>query len=440
MNKRVSNPNPTRQDDLWTSTVQKNVWYPYTQMMTAPPAIPVERAEGVYLHTKDGRRILDGISSWWVNVHGHNHPRLNAALTRQVEKMAQIIFAGFTHEPGARLASELVECTPGNLPHVFYSDDGSTAVEVALKMTFQYWRLRGEPQRELFVSFRNAFHGDTFGAMAVGDVAEFHAEFQPLFCQVLRAGGPEIPESDGQSLASILSTHGKRVAAVIMEPMVQGAGGMLIWPPEFLHTVRELTHQHNVPLIADEVFTGFGRTGKMFACEHGPIEPDILCLSKALTGGYMPMAATLASDEIYSAFLSEDRAKTFFHGHSFTGNALGCALGLESLAIFRDEQTLERIKKMERIFAARLQRLAKFDAVRATRGIGALAVIELHPAGMDGYLDVQGPELTKKFLERGIYLRPLGNVLYFLPPYVITDEEIHFVFDAIETIIWSASK
>ena len=424
----------------WVADDQLYVWHPYTQMRTAPQAIPVERAEGVYLYTSDGRRFLDGISSWWVNIHGHNHPRLNRALQEQANRFAQVIFAGFTHEPAVRLAAQLVERTPPRLTRVFFSDDGSTAVEVALKMAYQSWRNRGESNRNLFVAFERAYHGDTFGAMAVGGVSVFHSAYSPLFFEVRRALTPHRSQHSGEDhgaedLEAILEREGHRVAAIIMEPMVQAAGGMIIWPAEFLRRVGELARHYGVPLIADEVFTGFGRTGKMFACQHGPIEPDIMCLSKALTGGYLPLAATLASEEIYQAFLSEDREKTFFHGHSFTGNALACAVALESLAVFDETKSLDRILALERLFMKRLAKLKSLPVVSAVRGIGALAVVELYPEKERGYLDTRGVQMAQVFLERGILLRPLGNVLYFLPPYVITDQEIHWVFDVIEEVL-----
>ena len=412
----------------WVKKDQAHVWHPYTQMLTAPPPVPIESAQGVYLYTPDGRRILDGISSWWVNIHGHCHPRLNLALHRQVDKLAQVIFAGFTHEPAAKLAVELVHCTPAKLTRVFFSDDGSTAVEVALKMAYQYWRHRGEPQRNLFIAFEDAYHGDTFGAMAVGNLEVFHSNFSELLFQVRRARTVDQAQE-------ILEKEGNHIAGVIIEPMVQGAGGMIIWPPESLSELRLATERHGVPLIADEVFTGFGRTGKMFACEHGPIEPDILCLSKALTGGYLPLAATLASETIYKAFLSEDRAETFFHGHSFTGNALSCAVALESLVVFEEEKRLERVLQLEELFRERLENLESRPLVKKVRGIGALAVIELEPHRESGYLDERMPDLTERFLNRDILLRPLGNTLYFLPPFVITDEEAHWAFDVIEEVL-----
>lgn len=426
----------------WLNADLRTVWHPYTQMKTAPPPIPVERGEGVYLITPDGRRILDGISSWWVNLHGHGHPRLNAALARQAEKVAQVIFAGFTHEPAATLAQELISRTPAELTRVFYSDDGSTAVEVALKMAYQGWRNRGEKKRTLFVAFDGAYHGDTFGTMATGAVEVFHQEFQGLFFEVRHAHGPYCgthPGASGHgkcppSLEEILDAEGERVAAVIVEPMVQGAGGMIIQPPEFLRRIRELTHHHGIPLIADEVFTGFGRTGRFFACEHGPVAPDLLCLSKGLTAGYLPLSATLATDEIYQAFLSEDRGRTFFHGHSFTANALSCAVALESLAIFDSEQVMDRIARLEALFQERLPGLAKLPCVEGARTLGGLAALDIG-GGDGGYLDGRGPWLAEQFLARDILLRPLGNVLYFLPPYAVTDQEAHHVFETMEEVL-----
>jgi len=428
----------------WGAQDRRYVWHPYTQMLTAPEAIPVERAEGVYLFTSDGQRILDGISSWWVNIHGHNHPRLNRALQKQADRFAQVIFAGFTHEPAVRLAAQLVQRTPANLTRAFFSDNGSTAVEVALKMAYQCWRNRGEFKRNLFVAFEHAYHGDTFGAMAAGGVEVFHSEYSGLFFEVRRArvrvSQPRRADSQEESpqaaeLEAILEGEGHRVAAVIMEPMVQAAGGMILWPVQFLRHVREVTRRHGIPLIADEVFTGFGRTGKMFACQHGPIEPDILCLSKALTGGYLPLAVTLASEDIYESFLSEDRRKTFFHGHSFAGNALACAVALESLSVLDETKSLDRVMELEGLFTKRLEQLKSLPVVEEVRGMGALGVVELSTQGKSGYLDERGPRLAQAFLERGILLRPLGNVLYFLPPYVITDEEVHSVFDAIEEVL-----
>ncbi len=421
----------------WINLDRRHLWHPYTQMLTAPPPIPVVGGDGVYLHTADGRRLLDGISSWWVNIHGHANPRLNQALVRQAETLEHVIFAGFTHEPAARLAAELAGRAPGDLPHVFFSDDGSTAVEVALKMAYQAWRQRGETQRDLFVAMDDAYHGDTFGAMAASGDGAFHRAFADLLFDVRRIATPASRqrEDHGEDLAELLQRDGHRVAAVIVEPMIQGAAGMVVHEASYLRHIRDLTSRYDIPLIADEVFTGFGRTGRMFACQHAGVEPDLLCVSKALTGGYLPLSATLASAEIYQAFLSEDRTRTFFHGHSYTGNALACAVGLESLRLFDDQRCLERVIELEALFTKRTNRIAELPRVRSPRVLGPMAAFELEPQGAGGYLDDLGPRLYDAFLERGVLLRPLGNVVYFLPPYVITDEQAHGVFDVIEDVV-----
>lgn len=402
-------------------------------METAPDPIPVETARGAYLHTSDGRAILDAISSWWVLLHGHCNPRIQRAIAAQAATLDQVIFAGFTHEPAARLASKLLELVAPGLEHVFYSDNGSTAVEVALKMAIQYWHNRGEPERTRFVALEGSYHGDTFGAMAVGGVDVFHAVFKPLLFPVDHVSCQIDP---GRKLDDILQRRPGEVAAVIVEPMIQGAGGMIIWPRESLVSVRESCTRHDVLLIADEVFTGFGRTGKMFACEHGPVSPDIICLSKALTGGVIPLAATLATNEVYEAFLSEDRGKTLFHGHSFTANAIACAAALESIAIL-EEEGLDRVRAIEAVHRARLARLEGHEMVAAVGCLGLVSRMELRPASRDagGYLDELGPHLAREFLARDILLRPLGNVLYTVPPLAMTDDELHRVYDAVEEVL-----
>ncbi len=430
----------------WLALDRAHVWHPYTQMQTAPAPLPVVRAEGVWLELADGRRILDGISSWWVNLFGHNHPRLNAALAAQAACLEQVIFAGFTHEPAARLAAELVALAPAGLTRVFFSDDGSTAVEVAMKMAVQQWRHRGEARRRLFVALDHAYHGDTFGAMAAGGDAVFHGAFADLLCEVRRAPVPACESEVGAALAALealLDQSDGEVAAVIVEPIVQGAGGMRIHPPSFLRGVRAAALARGLPLIADEIFTGFGRTGRMFACEHAGIAPDLLCLSKGLTGGYLPLAATLASDEIYAAFLSQDRGRAFFHGHSYTANALACAVARASLELVAETQCLGRVAELQRLFARRLAVISALPGVARVRGLGALAVVELEPPAGDresGYLDARGPRLAQEFLDRGVLLRPLGNVVYFLPPYAITDDECHRVFDVIEETLLGSRR
>jgi adenosylmethionine-8-amino-7-oxononanoate aminotransferase len=404
-------------------------------MKSAGPPLPVVAGEGAWLVLADGRRLFDGISSWWVNLHGHAHPAIARAVAEQAARLEHVIFAGFAHEPAARLAAELAHLAPGGLSRVFFSDDGSTAVEVAMKMAVQAWRHRGEARRTLFVALEGAYHGDTFGAMAAGAQPVFHGAFADLLCEVRHVpapGGGQPVEACVAALEQVLERDAGRVAAVLVEPIVQGAGGMRIHPPEFLAEVRAATARRGIFLVADEVFTGFGRTGRMFACEHAGVVPDLICLSKGLTGGFLPLAATLASEEIYADFLSEDRGRAFFHGHSYTANPVACAAALASLRLFEQERSLERVAGLERLFARRLARLAALPGVAATRGLGGLAVAELAPASEPGYLDPRGPRVARALAERGIFVRPLGDVVYLLPPYCATDAECEAVFDALE--------
>jgi adenosylmethionine-8-amino-7-oxononanoate aminotransferase len=427
------------------------LWHPYTQMQTAPAPIPVARGEGVYLYTEDGRKILDGISSWWVNVHGHSHPKLNEALARQAGELEHVIFAGFTHRPAVELAERVTELLPAGLNRIFYSDNGSTAVEVALKMAYQYWRNRGEPERRLFVGLKFAYHGDTVGTMSVSEESLFTNAFGGLMFRVARAEAPYcyrcplgLERASCRidclgSLEKILQEERARVAAVIVEPMLQAAGGMIVWPPEFLSGVRELCDKHETLMIADEVMTGFGRTGRMFASEHGPVNPDMMCLSKGLSAGYLPLAATAMTDNIYEAFLSDDHAKTFFHGHSFTANPLGCAVGLASLDIFGEEGTLDRIAVLERQLRAGLEPLRSLACVGDVRVIGGVGIVELvedkASKASGGYLAGIGPRLYGEFLDRGVLLRPLGNVLYVMPPYVISEDETDWVLGQVHEVL-----
>lgn len=417
-------------------------------MKTAPDPLPVVGGDGVYLITEDGRRILDGISSWWVNVHGHCNPRVTQALAEQAGRLEHVMFAGCTHPPAVELAERLVACLPSGLTRVFFSDNGSTAVEVALKMAYQYWTNRGEPQRRTFLALKHAYHGDTVGAMSTSHDSLFTSSYAPLLFHVERISIPRDylasmdPKRDGTAtepldeIEAMLERKGSGIAAVIIEPMLQGAGGMLVWKPEFLRLVRDLCDRFGLPLIADEVMTGFGRTGPMFACEHGPIEPDLICLSKGLTCGYLPLAVTVASDRIYDAFLSDDRRKTFFHGHSFTANALGCAVALAGLDVFAENQVLDRIQCIQSRMRARLKRFVGLDYVRDVRQIGDVGILEFETGG-EGYLSELGPRMGAEFLNRDLLLRPNGDLLYFMPPYVITDDEIDWVFDQIEDVAHS---
>ena len=425
------------------------LWHPYTQMLNQPPPLEVVRGAGVYLYTADGRRYLDGVSSWWVNIHGHAHPKLNAALARQAETLEHVIFAGCTHPPAVELAERLVALLPDRVARVFYSDNGSTAVEVGLKLAWQYWLNRGEPERRTFIALEHAYHGDTVGAMSVSAASSFTAPFEPLLFPVVRVADPcRYRDPRGQmrtrgsseclaSLEAQLEALGPTVAGVLVEPMLQGVGGMIIQPPEYVAGVRRLCDRFGTLLIADEVLTGFGRTGRMFACEHAQVSPDIICLSKGLTAGYMPLAATAATEAIYEAFLSEDRGKTFFHGHSYTANPLACAVGLASLDLFRDEDVLGRIARLEAQLRAGLEPLGELPWVGDLRVIGGVGVVELAPAPgqAGGYFDQVGPRVARAFLDRGLLIRPLGNVVYFMPPYAISDDEAAWALGEIIAVL-----
>ncbi|HEY4364972.1 MAG TPA: adenosylmethionine--8-amino-7-oxononanoate transaminase [Bryobacteraceae bacterium] len=401
------------------------VWHPYTQMQTAPPPIAVVRGEGVYLYTEDGRRILDGISSWWVNIHGHSHPKLNEALAAQARQLEHVIFAGFTHRPAVELAERLLQVLPAGLARVFYSDNGSTAVEVALKLAVQYWSNRGEDRRT-FVALDHSYHGDTFGAMSVSADSAFTRPFAPFLFHVKHSAAKL------EEIESRLREGG--VAAVLIEPMLQAAGGMLVWRPEFLAGVRELCTRYQTLFIADEVMTGFGRTGKMFACEHAGASPDIICLSKALTGGYLPLGATVTTAAIYEAFLSDDRSRTFFHGHSYTANPLACAVALASLDLFREESTLERVANLERWLRRGLEPLRARPGVADVRVIGGVGIVQLQ-SEQPGYFDEMGPRLSAEFVQRGLLLRPLGNVVYFMPPFAITEEQAEWAMEQMREVL-----
>ena len=421
------------------------IWHPFTQMQTAPPPLPIVAGEGAYLITEDGRRLLDGISSWWVNVHGHCNPHISQSVAKQAERLEHVMFAGCTHPPAVELSERLLAKLPSSLTRVFFSDNGSTAVEVALKMAYQYWANRGEPERRTFVALKHAYHGDTVGAMSASHDSLFTAPFKPLLFRVERLGVPHDylssldPARDGTAserlaeFENLLAERGSEIAAVIVEPMVQAAGGMLVWKAEMLRQLRRLCDRHGLLLIADEVMTGFGRTGKMFACEHGPVEPDLICLSKGLTGGYLPLAVTVTSDRVYDAFLGKGHSRTFFHGHSFTANPLGCAAALAGLDLFDTQRVLSRVSEIEARMRARLTRLVGRRFTRDARQIGGLAILELQ-AERGGYLADIAPRMGRAFLDRNLLLRPYGNIVYFMPPYVVTDREIDWVFDQIEQV------
>jgi adenosylmethionine-8-amino-7-oxononanoate aminotransferase len=429
------------------------LWHPYTQALTAPPPLPVVKGEGVYLYLEDGRRLLDGISSWWVNIHGHSHPRLNDALAAQARQLEHVVFAGCTHRPAVELAERLVAVLPPGLRRVFYSDNGSTAVEVALKLARQYWLNRGEPDRREFVALHHAYHGDTVGAMSASESSVFTRAFASMLFSVHRAHAPYCYRCPvGLERAScavdclgdlerLLTEHAGTLAGVIVEPMLQGAGGMIVWPSEFLSGVRRLCDRYGTLMVADEVLTGFGRTGRMFACEHAGVAPDIICLSKALTGGYLPLGATVATEAVYEAFSSSDRTKTFFHGHSFTANPLACAVAIASLDVIQETGSLEQVRRLEQWLRHGLAPLASLPCVGDVRVIGGVGILELvsdkTARSASGYLDAVGPRLTEAFLDRNLLLRPLGNILYFMPPYVITEAETAWTIEQIREVLTS---
>lgn len=405
------------------------VWHPFTQHAITPPPVKVASGEGAWLVAEDGRRILDAISSWWVITHGHRHPRIVAAVKEQAEKLDQVIFAGFTHEPAEQLAKALIDMTPGGLTRVFYSDSGSTAVEVALKMALGYWRNIGT-LRTRIVALENAYHGDTVGTMSAGARGVFNAAYEPLLFEVLRLPFPA-PGRQQETLDAFEATcRTDEVAALIVEPLVLGAGGMLMWEGETLAEMRRICDRHGVLLIADEVMTGWGRTGTFLACKQAQVAPDILCLAKGLTGGQLPMAATLCIEPIFEAHYSKDRSKTFFHSSSYTANPIACAAALANTEIWRDEPVAERITQLSQMQEARLREFSddsRFADVRRTGTITALDLIVPDA----GYLADVGPKLMKFFLERGQLLRPLGNTVYVMPPYCTSADELDLVYEAI---------
>lgn len=425
------------------------LWHPFTQMqdwLTEDPVI-IERGEGVYLIDIDGNRYLDGIASMWTNIHGHNHPKLNTALKTQLENIAHSTLLGYSNIPAIELAKKLVEITPSGLNKVFYSDNGSTAVEVALKIAIQYWQHKGLKERNLFLQFDNAYHGDTVGAMSVGGIPAFHSTFSSLLFETIQVSPPETnseKKKDNKtkittdlwlnSVERALSENQGSVAGIILEPLIQGAGGMLISPKGFLKGVEELARQHGTLLIVDEVMTGFGRTGRMWACEHEDVSPDILCTAKGLTAGYLPLAATLTTDDIYEAFLGEYRElKTFFHGHTFTGNPLGCAVALENISIFERENLIEKIQETIQHLHDRLQKFYNLNHVGDIRSCGMAVGIELmaNPKRQTLYPFEEkiGIRVCKAALERGAILRPLVNTIVLMPPLQITISELDSLLD-----------
>ena len=432
-------PDPERPDvAAWD---RDHVWHPFTQARTAPKPMQAVRGQGSKIFTADGRELIDLVSSWWVNPHGHAHPAVAQAIARQASVLEQVLFADFTHEPAARLAFELSSILPGELRRVFYSDNGSTAVEVALKMAHQYWRNQGRPERTRIAAFQGGYHGDTVGAMSVGLTSGFFNGFEPLTFKVdflpypaTWLGDEDIEAKETRAMAVLknyFAVHAGTVAGVIMEPMVQGASGMRMVRPGFVKAVAELARQAGSLVIFDEVMTGFGRTGPMFACELAGIAPDLICLAKGLTCGFLPMSATVATEAIYQGFQGDTFDRALAHGHSFTANPLGCAAALAGLALFKEESTLERITALEEVHKARLTALKDHPRITMPRWLGSIGAVNVTGAGQGYDADV-GRKLKRFFTEKGFYARPMGDVFYILPPYCLTTDELNRAYDVLE--------
>ena len=437
---------------------KRYLWHPFTQMQDWLAEVPViiERGDGCYLIDIAGNRYIDGVASMWTNVHGHNHPELNAALKTQIDKVAHTTLLGYSNIPAIELGKKLVELTPVGLNKVFYSDNGSTAVEIALKMAYQYWQHKGEPQRKLFIHFDKAYHGDTIGAMSVGGIDSFHTTFDSLLFKGIRVFAPEAYRSRNtddsavktqwlNAVENALSEHRGQIAGIILEPLIQGAGGMLLSPRGFLKELSALAKRWEILLIVDEVMTGMGRTGKMWACEHESVPPDLLCTAKGLAAGYLPLAATLTTDEVYNAFLGEYRdLKTFFHGHTFTGNPLACAVALENIAIFERENLLSRLQPTVAHFKNRLQEFNKLPHVGDVRVCGLAAGVELmkNPDTNTPYPfeEKVGIRVCKEALNRGALLRPLVNTIVLMPPLQISTSELDALLDIVYKSIETVSE
>lgn len=412
---------------------RQHIWHPYTSTLTPLTCYPVASANGVHIKLEDGTELVDGMSSWWSTIHGYNHPHLNQAAHKQIDQVSHVMFGGITHQPAISLCKKLLTLAPSNLEHVFLADSGSVAVEVSLKMALQYWHAKGE-RRPKFLTLRHGYHGDTFAAMSVTDPDNsMHSLYKGFLPEHIFAESPtcgywdEWKPEDLTDFEHKIETHHKELAAVILEPIVQGAGGMRIYHPEFLKGVRRLCDKHGLLLIADEIATGFGRTGKLFACEHADIQPDILCVGKALTGGYMTLSATLASKHVADTVCGGD-AGCFMHGPTFMGNPLACAVATASLELIEQGNWQQQTQQIEALFSELLPKLEEYDLVKNTRWLGAIGVVETHrPVNMEA--------IQALFVEHGVWIRPFGKLIYMMPPFISKPEDIEKLVDAIDAVL-----
>ncbi|MGY5821916.1 adenosylmethionine--8-amino-7-oxononanoate transaminase [Vibrio chemaguriensis] len=412
---------------------RQHIWHPYTSTLTPLTCYPVASANGVHIKLEDGTELVDGMSSWWSTIHGYNHPHLNQAAHQQIDQFSHVMFGGITHQPAISLCKKLLSLAPSNLEHVFLADSGSVAVEVSLKMALQYWHAKGE-RRPKFLTLRHGYHGDTFAAMSVTDPDNsMHSLYKGFLPEHIFAESPtcgywdEWKPEDLTDFEHKIEIHHKELAAVILEPIVQGAGGMRIYHPEFLKGVRRLCDKYGLLLIADEIATGFGRTGKLFACEHADIQPDILCVGKALTGGYMTLSATLASKHVADTVCGGD-AGCFMHGPTFMGNPLACAVATASLELIEQGNWQQQTQQIETLFSELLPKLEKYDLVKNTRWLGAIGVVETHrPVNME--------TIQALFVEHGVWIRPFGKLIYMMPPFISKPDEIEKLVNAIDAAL-----
>ncbi len=427
-----------------TMTISKpSIWHPFTQMKTSPPPLRVKRGEGVFLELEDGRQIIDCISSWWTNLHGHANPIIAKAIYEQAQKLEHVMFAGFTHQPAEQLATALLKQLPNSLRHVFYSDNGSTAVETALKIACQYWYNQGKT-RTSFLAFENSYHGDTIGAMSVGHSSPFAEPFRPMLFDVDLVPFPTVTEKDSdgtdnenrslEALRQLVEINPDKYAAIIIEPLVEAVGGMLMCRPAFLDKLQAFAKEAGLLLIYDEVAIGFGRTGSWFACVKSNTSPDIICLAKAMTGGFLSLATTIVSDDVFQAFYSDDIRKTFFHGHTYTANPLACAAALASMQIL--EQNCQAFMNMEKIHRQKAAKyIAEHPLIHNLRFCGTIMAFDIGTADGTDYFDQIAPVLKQRFLDRNLLIRPFGNMVYVMPPYCITEDQLDHIYKNIGEVL-----